>query len=413
MATDEVTKLRRKLKEGSVTEIKRTYKNGSTKSTWKVWCSLGFDNQGKRIRKSQGGFKSELAALREAPKLVNKWKNGGISSTEESTFGEYLLEWIGNRPVNEDFSPTTKQTYEDYIRNRIVPNVGHLKVNKIRSTHLDQMYSDLNGELRGSSIRQVHAIVRKALQDAVDNEIIDIDNPAKKCKNVPKQKSIRSKQIASVKTWDWDECMQFLETIKDHDLYALFWLAVWTGLRRGELVGIKNCDITGDYLTVNNNIVEAHNSEGKKVLIPKAPKSGLYGSQIALDRKTVNVLARHKKQHEEKLRLLGVTNQNDSLFTDIEGGWIRPGLVSETWRRLVAKSGLPKIRLHDLRHSHLTALSLAGTLPLKTISERARHSNVSFTQERYVARGDRARQNPIVEMIELYHLQRDSNITEK
>jgi integrase len=174
-----------------------------------------------------------------------------------------------------------------------------------------------------------------------------------------------------MKTWSGAELAQFLASVRGDPLYPLWHLAAMTGLRRGELLGLKRCDVdlSRKLLVIRQTVIDV----GGTCHVSK-PKTNQGRRVVALDEETVRVIAAH----------MGCVNaESDAwLFSNGVGTHLSPGAVTRRFVQLSRDAGLPRIRLHDLRHTHATLALVAGVHP-KIVSERLGHSTVAFTLDVY------------------------------
>ena len=180
--------------------------------------------------------------------------------------------------------------------------------------------------------------------------------------------------------WTPAELSTFLAAIEGNRNEALFRLLAMTGLRRGEVVGLRWSDVQLDRhrLTVNQAATVVDGDE--MVDVPKTRRSRRV---IDLDGDTTALLQRHRARQRELFLRLGVTaSASGRVFTNEIGDPIRPDSVGQAFGRLVKVAGVPTIRLHDLRHTHASHLLMAG-INVKVVSERLGHASVSFTLDTY------------------------------
>jgi integrase len=209
------------------------------------------------------------------------------------------------------------------------------------------------GGLSAKTVRYIHGILRKALADAqpkgtVARNVADLADPPKV--------SARSKR--EMRVWCSEELRRFLELVEDHQLYVAFVLAANTGMRRGEVLGLrwKDVDLDRARLSVNQAAVSvAYEVEVGDVKTDTARRT------IDLDARTVAVLRKHRKDQLEK-RLAAGLSRDDAGFVVArpDGSPVHPDYFSQSFERTVAASSLPRIRLHDLRHTHASILLRAG-----------------------------------------------------
>jgi integrase len=231
--------------------------------------------------------------------------------------------------------------------------------------------------LSPASVRYVHRILRKALGDAVRKGTL-IRNPASLAD--PPKRSTANVRQPEMHVWSASQLQTFLGSIADERFSPAFVLAAHTGMRRGEVAGLRwaDVDLAGKLIHIRQaatvvayelRIDDVKTSNGRRT--------------IDIDGDVVRALQAWRRKHaEERLLLGGAYDDHDLVFARPDGTPTHPELLSRTFERLIARSGLPTIRLHDLRHTHASLLLKAG-VPIKVVSERLGHATPSFTLDVY------------------------------
>ncbi len=182
-------------------------------------------------------------------------------------------------------------------------------------------------------------------------------------------------------TWSSDDLRSFLAAVEGHPYGIGFRLLAATGLRRGEVLGLRWSDVDFDLgqLAVANTITEVG---ADTVMGP--PKTARSRRNVYLDRRTLTAFREHRQRQRELRLAAGPAwdSGHDWVLTDELGGFVRPQSMSYAWRKLIRQLDLPRIRLHDLRHTHATLALKAGVHP-KVVSERLGHANVGITLDLY------------------------------
>jgi integrase len=280
-------------------------------------------------------------------------------------------------------APSTLESYGWVIRRFLPKELLQTRLEGLQPQQLNALYAHLltDGRRRGRekgrglsprTIRGVHAVLHHALHDAVRLRMIEW-NPAQAAD--PPSWRARSPVFA---VWSNLELKEFLLASANDRDYAAYHLAAFTGLRRGELLGLRwsDLDLERAVLRVLQTVVLLGTSE----LQIGPPKTNGSRRVVALDHQTVTVLTRHRRRAE---RLRGSPLDVDGLvFSDRFGNPINPGTFSHRFRDNVKSAGIRQIRFHDLRHTHATHALQAGIHP-KVVSERLGHSSVGITLEIY------------------------------
>lgn len=255
--------------------------------------------------------------------------------------------------------------------------IAAVQLQSVSATALDKLYSELVTEKRLSlrTVRHVHQIISTALTAAERSDLIG-RNPARRA-TPPSATAARAPEA---KIWTPDELGAFLRATADHHHGALFRLAAMTGLRRGELCGLKWADVDLDTgrLVVRRTITTVdHEPVASDVKTPRSRRG------VDLDPETVAALRRHRSRQLEERALVGVGyTDRDLVFAGPDGAPWNPDSIGRAFARAVARTDLPRIRLHDLRHTHATHLLAAGQNP-KLVSDRLGHASVGFTLDTY------------------------------
>jgi integrase len=185
---------------------------------------------------------------------------------------------------------------------------------------------------------------------------------------------------AEMKVWSIDQLRRFLDHVADDRLFAAWMLMATTGMRRGEVVGLRWVDV--DLELGPLAIVQTHVLVNREVLVSE-PKTAKGRRTVALDATTVTALRQHRKYQLEERLALGEAWEDSGLVFTHQNGWaINPRLFSSWFTQRATAAGLPHIRLHDLRHSYATA-ALAAGVPTKIVSERLGHANIAITLDTY------------------------------
>ena len=293
------------------------------------------------------------------------------------TLEQFLLEvWLPRR--KRELRPSTARRYQWHIDNYIAPAIGTHRLASLRAEHLDRMYNDLlehggrdGGTLSPKTVYDTHVVMRSSLRFAVDRHLVDHNGAADAR---PPRISTRSRPSPEI--WTAQQLAAFLAHTAHVRLYPAIHLAATTGMRRGEIVGLR----WGDWHVDTHRLSVARSrqsSQGGTVEVPT--KTAASRRAIDLDANTERVLARWRRRQQRDGHPTGL---QDPIFTNRHGAPVNPESISQLFEREALSSGLPKIRLHDLRHTHASLLVAAGE-PIKVVSERLGHAHPGFTMATY------------------------------
>jgi integrase len=285
---------------------------------------------------------------------------------------------------------STVGAYRTLIEVHAIPELGDTPLQSLDPMMLDRLYAkmlrdgrrDGQGGLSPRTTRFTHTVLRKALADAVRKGLL-VANPADRA-TPPSTKAARPPEM---KFWTPEELYAFLESIDTGDrLFGMWRVLALTGLRRGEVAGLRwqDVDLHGDEQDPGRiRVAQQYKPDGRGGFVFGAPKSEQGRRTVNLDPETVVVLRDHRQRQLDERSQLGLSDRPQLVFTNVDGGPIRPDSgISKRFDRLVRETDLPRIRLHDLRHTHSAHLIASGT-DLKAISTRLGHASASFTLDRY------------------------------
>lgn len=367
--------------QGHIRKRVHTTKDGRQTVNWYVVVDLARGSDGKRRQKWHGGFPTRKEAEAERARIVHELNGGTYLEPTSITFEEWVRdEWLPT--LKGRVKPSTHHSYERNMELHVLPRLGRSQLRQLTPSALNRVYSELlaeghqtqDGGLSAKTVRYIHTVIHKALADAVDAGLVGT-NVAERAKP-PRP---RATQPAEMSFWQPEELREFLESVEGHRLEAAWHLAAMTGMRRGEILGLRWQDVDLD--TARVSVRQALVSVGYEVLT-SSPKNH-QARVIDLDPDTVEQLRRHRDRQLVDRREWGNDYEDQDLVFCLENGTpIHPHSLSQTFERLVKKSDVPRIRLHDLRHTHATIAVRAG-VPVKVISERLGHESPAFTLKQY------------------------------
>jgi integrase len=358
--------------------------------TWWFVVDGGVDQDGKRQQVRRRGFKTKAAAQEELDKVRGKARTASYTPPAKLTVKEYARQWLAGLPTT-GLRPSTCDGYRrclDYV----IPVLGGRRLDSLTPLDLDALYASLlisgrrqkpYGALSGRTVRYVHVVIHKALSDAVRKGVL-FRNVAEVA-SPPTPKSTRAPEMA---WWTPADLRTFFDKTADEPLGPLFRLAAMTGMRRGEVCGLGWSDLDLDAARIDVRhqllVIRSPGAANGGLVFSERTKTDHGRRIVDLDPTTVAVLkTRRKQQSEHRLAMgPGWSNEHDLVFTLPDGRPLDPESVAKVFDRRVARNGLPRIRFHDLRHTHVAHLIAAGEQPL-LIARRIGHASAAFTQDRY------------------------------
>lgn len=348
--------------------------------SWAVVIDVGRDEGGRRRQRWHGGYPTRKAAQEALTGLLGRVQRGEYVEPSKRMLAVFLAEWLDS--MRATVRPSTWAAYKMLAEVHIIPALGTVPLQRLTAAQLNALYADLlaggrcdgKGGLSPRTVRYVHVTLHRALGEAVKwglltRNVADASTPPRQTKG------------RELRVWSAEELRAFLEATRSDFYHALLYLASMTGMRRGEVLGLSwgSLDLAGGRLSVSRTLIAV---KGQPTF--STPKTAKGRRSVALDPATVGVLRAHRTRVlEDRLILgLGAPRADDLVFTAPDGGPVDPEGFSDHFLRLVKAAGLPRIRFHDLRHTHATVCLQAGLHP-KVVSERLGHASVSITLDTY------------------------------
>lgn len=335
------------------------------------------DQMGRTQRKSlYAKTEKDIMAKKKA---FEKSIERGVIAAEKLKVKDWLTTWLETYK-----KPSVKQNtfegYERVVKGHLIPTLGSLYLKDLRPEHIQAMINEkstkgnlLTGDpLQPRMVEYIYAVLHGALDQAYKNQII-IYNP---CDMVNKPQKVKKEFIC----WTAEQANKFLAAIKKDRNYIIYLLALTTGMRRSELLGLRwdDVDLKKNLLSVKQVMVRVKG--GYKFQDPKTKKSK---RTIQISDKVAAALKEWKrKQNIEKAAFPGEYNEQNLILCSIMGEPVNPESVSRNFKKDLEAAKMPDIRFHDLRHCHASMLLEQG-VDIKTISDRLGHSTITMTADIY------------------------------
>jgi integrase len=318
--------------------------------------------------------KTRAAVAEKLTKAMADRNGGLIFDAGNLTVGEYLDSWLSDS-VRGTVRPSTFERHEGIIRLHIKPSLGRVWLKKLTPAHVRGLHREkLDAGLAPATVGKIHSTLHKALSQAVSDGIVPRNAADVKAPR-PTPEEMRPLSETEVRA--------FLDVARESGdrFEALYVLAITTGLRRGELLGLRWDDVSMERSTLR--VGRALVREGGRHTLGET-KTRRGRRQINLTPRTVSTLkAHHKKQQEEKIKLTGLYKDHGLIFATRVGTPINPeNLVNRSFKPLLERASLPEIRFHDLRHTCATLLLGRGVHP-KLVQELLGHATIAMTLDTY------------------------------
>ena len=339
---------------------------------------------GKRKQLKRRGFDTKRAAQVALTELQADKQRGVFVVPLRATFGQFLLdEWLPARRVT--LRPSTAASYEQLIRNYILPTIGGIRLQAVDGSTLTRLYGELltsgrtvarrnaGAGLSAKTVRNLHGVLTRAFRDGVrwghlQRNPCDAADP-------PKGAS------PEMKVWSADELRAFSASVASHRWAGMWALIATTGMRRGEVLGLRWSDVDLDVGTVT---IRSTRIRYGTTIATSTPKTARGNRTIAIGPATAAALRGWRRQQNTDRLLAGSAwaDRDGLMLTNVDGSAPNPEAFSNLFIDLAKRAGLPAIRLHDLRHSYATA-ALASGVPVKVVSQRVGHADVGVTLKVY------------------------------
>jgi integrase len=351
---------------------------------------------GGRARVRRGGFPSRRAAEYARDDLLERSR--AERTIQTWTVARWLRYWLTTRT---SIRPSTLRSYTEHVERHLIPHLGRIRLGELTGREVAAMFTALiamqtryGRPLTPSTLHRIRATLRSALNAAIRDGLIH-ENPARFVElPTPRRPQAMvwtdprvqawhaTGQRFSVAVWTARQLAAFLDFVAADRLYAMWWLIALRGLRRGEAAGLRWIDVDLDQKIImigQQRIAYGH------TVTDGPPKTAASRRTIALDRVTVRVLRAHlDRQTAEHAAAGRAWHKSGYVFTTPDGQPLHPDWITRRFHRLVTDSGLPPVRLHDLRHGAATLAHEAGA-DLKTVQEQLGHTSIVLTADTYTS----------------------------
>ena len=347
--------------------------------SWAVILDIGRDETGKRRQRWHSVKGSKKDAQRELTRLLREMDTGSYIEPNKINVSDYLDRWLADY-AKHNVAGKTYERYAEIVKNHLKPALGQHALAKLQPLHIQGHYSkalaegrkDGKGGLSAQTVVHHHRVLHAALKQAVRWQLL-ARNPADAAEPPrPARQQMRA--------LDETQTVELLNTAKRSRLYRPIFMAVTTGMRRGELLALRwnAIDLDAGVLSVREALEQT-----KDGLAFKQPKTGRSRRTVDLPQIAIDELRRHKvEQAKHRLSLGKLYQDNDLVFPRPDGTPWAPDRFSSSFAAMIRRAKIIGLRFHDLRHTHATQLLKQGVHP-KVVSERLGHATVAITLDTY------------------------------
>jgi integrase len=346
---------------------------------WEARYTTGRDpGTGKQIQKSVYG-NTQAEVRKKLVQISATIDEGTYTEPSRLTVGAWLDIWLSEYAVNS-IKPSTLHNYKKCCNSYLKPNISAIKLTAINAPSIQKMInalhtgSDSKKGLAPKTIKNIHGVLHKALQQAVKLGFIR-SNPADAC-TLPR---LAKKEI---KPLDREQITSFLEAIQGHEFETLYLITLFTGMRQSETLGLRwQCvDFAKGTILVNAQLLRNYGEGG--YYFDESTKNNKF-RKITPAKFVMTALKKHKVEQMKSRLLAGVAwVESDYVFTNALGEHLKHVTVYKGYKRIVSSLGIPSARYHDLRHSYAVSALQAGD-DVKTVQENMGHHTAAFTLDVY------------------------------
>ena len=343
---------------------------------WAIVIDVRDSQTGRRKRRWHSFAGTKRQAQVEAARLLTEVKGGTAVEPSRLTVASFLEKWLAH--IKPQVAPRTIERYAEIVAEYLLPALGNVLLSKLQplliSTAYDKIRSSRTkgqGELSPRTILHCHRVLSAALRQAVRWRLLPY-NPAA---DIKPPKIERRKVL----TYSLPQTADLLQALRGCWMHVPALLAVLCGMRRGEIAALRWGSVDLD----KGRLAVVQSAEQTKAGVRyKEPKSGQVRT-VALSAAVVSELRAHRTSQAENLLKLGIRLDADGfVIAQADGSPYDPDSISKEWRLRIIKTALPRIRFHDLRHTHASHMLASGVHP-KVASERLGHSRVGITLDLY------------------------------
>ena len=319
------------------------------------------------------GFGLKREAQQACAEVTRQIEAGEVRGGADKTVEDWLREWIDRRE-RDGLRTATVAIYRRYIDRDIVPGLGTVKLRALRRHHVDGFLQQLLRAGRGvTTVHRIHAVISSALTLAYRLDLVSM--------NAASGVTLPRERTEKLRPWEPAQVREFLQVASQHRLRPVYELVVRTGLRRGEIAGLRWEDVD---LDARRLVVRQQRVQVDTVVVTNHAKTD-HGQdrRVTLDEVVVAELRAWRGQQDTDRQLFGSAYRDDGwVFTYEDGRPLHPYYISDVFRRLVRQADLPHLTFHGLRHEHASLLLSAG-VSITAVSKRLGHSSASITSDLY------------------------------
>ena len=347
---------------------------------WQGSITIGRDDRGRLIRKYFYGTTRKQTTEKLNRAIEELRDNRFINKSDNPTDEQWCHEWLWSYKRNSVKQKTFDQ-YETILRTHIRPDIGDIRLADLKTMHIQRIINKMHDSgLSHRTIEVMKIVMHAALKQAQRNKLVS--------ENVCENVVLPRKQPKHIRVLNEDEQTKLIAALKDNYIGRGLLFALYTGMRRGEVLALKWSDYDKNEKTISItkalSRVRTYNKDGNKTMLTvTTPKTDTSIRTVPLIDKAVELLAEHKRKQERYMELVGdYYTDNDLIFSSSRGDYLDPGNFNRKLNKTVKKIGIAQISPHALRHSFATR-GLEAEVSLKAMQELLGHSSITVTGDIY------------------------------
>ncbi len=333
------------------------------------WCGQIIIEKANGQKERKTVYGDTRRAVEQQISLLDAEQQKGITANDgKTTFATFANKWLEQ---NINIRPSTRRRYESLLRLHINPEIGPILLSRLHADHLAELYAKKSKRLAPRTILHIHRLIHKIMEVAIKRDLI-VQNPARKVD----KPEVEDPEIFPLTK---EQAQAFLEEARKSPLYALFVLALTTGMRQGELLGLRWRDVD-----LKNGLISIKHTLDRHTLELGPVKSKQSRRTIALSHLALEALKEHKATQSKERRAAKEWNDLDYVFATSNGTAIRvENLVRRHYQPLLVKAEVPIRSFHNLRHTCATLLLIHKNTHPKIVSQLLGHSSIKVTIDLY------------------------------
>ena len=347
---------------------------------WQGSITIGRDDRGRLIRKYFYG-KTRKETSEKLNRAIEELRdNRFINKSDNPTVEQWCHEWLWSYKRNSVKQKTFDQ-YETILRTHIIPDIGDIRLADLKTMYIQSIINKMyDSGLSHRTIEVMKIVIHAALKQAQRNKLVS--------ENVCENVVLPRKQPKHIRVLNEDEQTKLIAALKDNYIGRGLLFALYTGMRRGEVLALKWSDYDKNEKTISItkalSRVRTYNKNGNKTMLTvTTPKTDTSIRTVPLIDKAVELLAEHKRKQKRYMELVGdYYTDNDLIFSSSRGDYLDPGNFNRKLNKTVKKIGIAQISPHVLRHSFATR-GLEAEVSLKAMQELLGHSSITVTGDIY------------------------------